>query len=123
MTRQCASVDAPPSVAQSPCPSSTACRSTSTAVLLAPSTPQTLEGLTATMSASSINERQPPVALQWILQVEADDGLLLPMLQPEIPGNRAVVLVHLALPFPPVVELAGCDVEPPDEPSGADLGL
>src|SRR5215831_13397678 len=69
------------------------------------------------------HESQPPVALQWILQVESDDGLLLPILQPEIPGNPAVVLVHLAVPFAPVVELAGCDVEPSDEPSGADLGL
>ncbi len=42
---------------------------------------------------------------------------------PEIPGNPAVVLVHPALAFPPVVELAGSDVEPPDEPPGADLRL
>src|SRR5579872_4859687 len=54
--------------------------------------------------------------------MEADNGLLLPVLQPEIAGNPAVVLVHLAVPFPPVVELAGGDVEPPDEPPGADLG-
>src|SRR5205807_10046694 len=69
------------------------------------------------------HERQPPVAFQRILQMEADDGLLLPILQPEIAGNPAVVLVHLAVAFPPVVELAGSDVEPPDEPPGADLGL
>src|SRR5437016_3840049 len=69
------------------------------------------------------HERQPPVAFQRVLQMEADDGLLLPILQPEIPGNPAVVLVHLAVAFPPVVELAGGDVEPPDEPPGADLGL
>src|SRR6266571_1677377 len=55
--------------------------------------------------------------------MEADDGLLLPILQPEIAGNPAVVLVHLAVAFPPVVELAGSDIEPPDEPPGADLGL
>src|SRR5690242_5465590 len=54
--------------------------------------------------------------------MEADDGLLLPFLQPEIAGNPAVVLVHLAVALPPVVELAGGDVEPPDEPPGADLG-
>ena len=69
------------------------------------------------------HERQPPVAFQRVLQMEADDGLLLPILQPEIAGNPAVVLVHLAVAFPPVVELAGGDVEPPDEPPGADLGL
>jgi hypothetical protein len=40
--------------------------------------------------------------------------------QPEIARNPAVVPVHLAVAFPPVVELAGRDVEPPDEPSGTD---
>src|SRR5690242_17954401 len=55
--------------------------------------------------------------------METDDGLLLPFLQPEIAGNPAVVLVHLAVAFPPVVELAGGDVEPLDELPGADLGL
>src|SRR5216684_3421819 len=54
--------------------------------------------------------------------MESDDGLLFPILQPEIPGNPAVVLVHLAVALPPVVELAGGDIEPPDEPPGADLG-
>src|SRR5204862_3502728 len=33
------------------------------------------------------------------------------------------VLVHLAVAFPPVVELAGCDIDPHDKPPGADLGL
>src|SRR6478672_6003510 len=55
--------------------------------------------------------------------MEANDGLLFPILQPEIAGNPAVVLVHPAVAFPPIVELAGGDVEPLDEPSGADLGL
>src|SRR5215467_11379095 len=55
--------------------------------------------------------------------MKPDDGLFLPILQPEVAGNPAVVLVHLAVPFPPVVELAGGDVEPPNEPPGADLGL
>src|SRR6478672_10287405 len=55
--------------------------------------------------------------------MKADDGLLLPILQPEVAGNPAVVPVHLPITFPPVVELAGSDVEPPDEPPGADLGL
>src|SRR5712691_3603253 len=55
--------------------------------------------------------------------MEPDDGLLLPLLQPEIAGNPAVVLVHFSVAFPPVVELAGGDVEPLDEPPGADLGL
>src|SRR5207344_1502490 len=55
--------------------------------------------------------------------MESDDGLFLPPLQPEVAGNPAVVLVHPAVAFPPVVELAGGDVEPLDEPSSADLGL
>src|SRR5258708_7185706 len=55
--------------------------------------------------------------------MEADDGLLPPILQPETAGNPAVVLIHLAAAIPPVVELAGGDIEPPDEPPGADLGL
>jgi hypothetical protein len=55
--------------------------------------------------------------------MKADDGLLPPILQPEVAGNPAVVLVHLTVAFPPVVELASGDVEPPNEPPGTDLGL
>src|SRR5882724_1126479 len=69
------------------------------------------------------HKRQPPIAFQRVLQMEADDRLLLPILQPEIAGNPAVVLVHLAVAFPPVVELAGGDIEPHDEAPGADLRL
>src|SRR5690348_10418752 len=39
------------------------------------------------------------------------------------PGNPAVMLIDLAVALAPVVELAGRDVQPPDEPPGADLGL
>ena len=46
-------------------------------------------------------------------QMKTDNGLLLPILQPAIAGNPAVVLVHRAVAFPPVAELAGGDVEPP----------
>jgi len=42
--------------------------------------------------------------------MEADDGRLFPIFQPEITGNPAVVLGDLAVAFPPVVELAGGDV-------------
>ena len=55
--------------------------------------------------------------------MEADDSLLLLILQPEIAGNPAVVLIHLAVAFPPVVELAGGDIEPHDKLPGADLGF
>jgi hypothetical protein len=34
------------------------------------------------------HERQPSVAFQRVLQVEPDDGLLFPLLQPEIPGTQ-----------------------------------
>ena len=40
------------------------------------------------------HERQPTVAFQRVLQMEPDYRLLLPILQPEIAGNPAVVLVH-----------------------------
>jgi hypothetical protein len=33
------------------------------------------------------HERQPPIPFQRILQIEADNGFLLPRLQPEITGN------------------------------------
>jgi hypothetical protein len=55
--------------------------------------------------------------------MKADDGLLLPILQPEVAGNLAVVLIHLPVALPPIVELAGGDLEPANEPPGADLGL
>jgi len=31
---------------------------------------------------------EPPVALQRVLQMEPDDGLFLPLLQPEIAGTQ-----------------------------------
>src|SRR5271166_529070 len=55
--------------------------------------------------------------------MKIDDRLLLPLLQPKISGNPTVVLVHLAVSVAPVVELAGPDAEPFDEPPGADPGL
>ena len=69
------------------------------------------------------HKRQPPIALQRILQMEIDDGLLFPIFQPKVPGNPTVVFVDAALAFSPIVELAGSDVEPHDKPPGADLGL
>jgi len=47
------------------------------------------------------HERQPSVALQRVFQVETNDGLFLPILQPEIAGNPAFVLAYFALAFPP----------------------
>src|SRR5437867_4615955 len=69
------------------------------------------------------HERQPPIALQRILQVEADDGFFLPRLQPEISGHPTVVLIHSPIALPPVVELAGGYAQPLNESPDADLGL
>src|SRR5579872_4287907 len=57
-----------------------------------------------------------------MLQVEVDDGLLLPRLQPEIAGNPTVVLVNTSVALSPVVKLTGSHAQPMDEPSNADLG-
>jgi len=40
-----------------------------------------------------------------VLVEKALDGLLLPVLQPEVPGNPTVVLVDLAIAGLPVIEL------------------
>jgi hypothetical protein len=42
------------------------------------------------------HECQPSVAFQRILQVERNDRLLLPLLQPKVPGNPTVMLIDLA---------------------------
>ena len=55
--------------------------------------------------------------------MKRNDRLLLPILQPKVAGNPAVMLIDPAVPLAPVVELAGRGVEPPDEPPGADLSL
>ena len=69
------------------------------------------------------HERQPPISFQRILQMERDDRLLLPLLQPKVPGNPTIVLIHASVALAPAVKLAGGDAEPADEPPGADLGL
>ncbi len=55
--------------------------------------------------------------------MERNDRLFLSILQPKVPGNPAVMLVDLAVPLAPAVELAGRDAEPPDEPPGAEPWL
>src|SRR5215469_5345646 len=55
--------------------------------------------------------------------MERNDRLLLPILQPKVPGNPGVMLVDSAVPLAPAVELTSCHTEPPDELPGADLGL
>jgi len=68
------------------------------------------------------HEGQAAIALQGMLGLKVEDGLLLPVLQPEVPGNPTVVLVDPAVALPPVVELAGAHAQPADEAPGADLG-
>src|SRR5258707_3200218 len=67
------------------------------------------------------HECEPPVAFQRILQMEIDDGLLFPVLQPKVPGNPTVVLVDAAVAFSPIVELAAAHAQPTNESPGADL--
>src|SRR5450756_977603 len=69
------------------------------------------------------HERQPPIPFQRILQMETDDGFLLPRRQPEIPGNPTVVLIHSPVALSPVIELARGHAQPLRESSDADLGL
>src|SRR2546430_9934162 len=63
------------------------------------------------------------IALQRILQVEADDGFFLPRLQPEISGHPTVVLIHSSIALAPVVKLTHADPQPMYESADADLGL
>lgn len=55
--------------------------------------------------------------------MKINDGLLFPILQPEISGNPGVVLIELTVAIPPVIELAGRDAEPSDERPDSDPGL
>src|SRR2546430_14444860 len=63
------------------------------------------------------------IALQRILQVEADDGFFLPRLQPEISGHPRVVLIHSSIALAPVVKLTHADPQPRYESADADLDL
>jgi hypothetical protein len=75
-------------------------------------TRQTLAGLTATTSASSIMNvscRQPS---HGFFQVEIDHRFSFPYLQPEIAGNPTVVLVGTSEALPTLIELAGGLTQP-----------
>jgi hypothetical protein len=63
-------------------------------------------------------ESETAVALKRILVMAVDDGLLLPIEKPPIAGYSAVVLINAAIPLAPVIELAGADADPADEPVG-----
>lgn len=55
--------------------------------------------------------------------MKGDDGLLLLVGQPVVPGDGAVVLIRLAVALAPVEELASSDAKPGDETLGGKLGL
>ena len=55
---------------------------------------------------------QPPVAFQWVQLLEVQDGLFFLVLQPEIPGNPAVMLIDLAVALLPIVKLAHAQLQP-----------
>src|SRR5947207_6293108 len=65
---------------------------------------------------------QPPITLQREAVVEVEDGSLLPLFQPEVARDPAVVFVHLAVARSPVVELAGGQAQPENERPRRDLG-
>jgi hypothetical protein len=68
------------------------------------------------------HEGEPPVALRGMAGVEVEDGRLLPRLEPPVARDQGIVLVGQAVACPPVVELAGGDPQPSDEPTPGDLG-
>ena len=59
---------------------------------------------------------QPPIAFQGVAVVEGDDRGLLPVLQPEVAGDRGVVLVGSSQPPAPAAELAAGDPQPSEQP-------
>ena len=69
------------------------------------------------------HEREPPVAFQRVIVIKSDDGLPLPVFQPEVARDGSVMLVGFSVPVDPRVKLALADREPADEPFDRDTGL
>src|SRR3989339_1397063 len=69
------------------------------------------------------HERHPPISLARMAEVEPDDRIFLPRVQPPVPWNQAVVLVGLPIPLDPVVVLAPRQFDPSDHPRGGDFRL
>jgi hypothetical protein len=69
------------------------------------------------------HEREPPIAFQRVIVIKSDDGLPFPFFQPEIAGNRRVMLVGSAVPIDPGVEFALAYGEPANEPIDRDAGF
>ena len=68
------------------------------------------------------HEGEPPIAFERVLWMEVGDGLFFPALKPPITWNVAVVLFGLAIPSPPIVELALSDSQPIYEVVSRQLG-
>src|SRR5579863_2034718 len=69
------------------------------------------------------HEGQPSVAFEGEALVEVQNGLLLPLFEPVIPGDHGVVFIGLAVALAPGEELAARQFEPTQEPLGGQLGL
>jgi hypothetical protein len=67
------------------------------------------------------HEGETPVPFKRILAVRLDDGLLFPVFEPPVAGNPIIMLVHLAIALPPVIELALAQADPLNELLGQDL--
>lgn len=55
--------------------------------------------------------------------IKTDDGLPLPLFQPEIPGNGGVMLIGFAVAGNPRIKLALADGKPADKPIDRDAGF
>src|ERR1017187_1857299 len=64
-----------------------------------------------------------PLARRLALPPREQSGFFLPLRQPEIARNPTVVFVDAPIALTPVIELAGGNSQPMNEPSDTDLGL
>lgn len=69
------------------------------------------------------HEGQPSISLKGVIEMEANDGILFPILEPVVAGDFSVVLIGLSVSFPPLIELARADCGPSDESIDGDLSL
>jgi hypothetical protein len=67
------------------------------------------------------HEGKTTIALKGVFVMKLDDGLLLPVFEPPVAGNPAVMLVDFAVTLPPVIKLALADAQPLDELLDRDL--
>lgn len=58
------------------------------------------------------HEGQSAITFQRMIKMKLNNGLFLPVIQPEIAGNQAIVLIGPAITLPPAVILAGTEFKP-----------